>query len=402
MSDGKTAPAPAPSLGLQRQMQIYKGALTGSRLSIPVPLGQLEKKAAEVLDAAAYDYVAGGAAGERTMQANLNAFSRWEIVPRMLRDVSQRDLGIELLGVRLPSPVLLAPIGVQGIVRAEGELASSRAAASLGAPFVLSTVSSHSMEDVARAMGNGTRWFQLYWGNDSSLTASMVQRAEKAGYSALVVTLDTQILGWRPRDLQYPYLPFLLGKGLSNYFSDPVFRARLEKPPEADPAAAVLLWTRVFSNVALSWKDLAWLRQQTRLPILLKGILHPDDARHAIDAGVQGIIVSNHGGRQVDGSIAALDALPEVVRVVQGKMPVLFDSGLRHGADAVKALALGAKAVLLGRPYIWGLAVAGEAGVRDVTLNFLADLDITLGLCGCTSCAALDPSCLRRVPGPES
>jgi isopentenyl diphosphate isomerase/L-lactate dehydrogenase-like FMN-dependent dehydrogenase len=230
----------------------------------------------------------------------------------------------------------------------------------------------------------------------------MVQRAEKAGYVALVVTLDTQILGWRPRDLQYPYLPFLLGKGLSNYFSDPVFRARLERPPEADPAGAVLLWTKVFSNVALSWKDLGWLRQQTRLPILLKGILHPDDARHALDAGVQGIIVSNHGGRQVDGSIAALDALPEVVRVVQGKMPILFDSGLRHGADAVKALALGAKAVLLGRPYIWGLAVAGEAGVGDVTLNFLADLDITLGLCGCTSCVALDPSCLRRVSGPES
>jgi lactate 2-monooxygenase len=386
-----------PSLGLQRQMQIYQGALTGARLSIPVPLEHLEKKAAEVLDAAAYDYVAGGAAGERTMQANLAAFSRWGIVPRMLRDVSQRDLSIELLGMQLPAPLLLAPVGVQGIVHAEGELASGRAAASLRVPFVISTVSSHSIEDVAHAMGNGLRWFQLYWGRDPEITASMLARAEKAGYLALVVTLDTQLLGWRPRDLKYPYLPFLQGKGLGNYFSDPVFRSRLEKPPEADPAAAILLWTRIYSNTALTWKSLAWLRSQTRLPILLKGILHPEDAKHALDAGMQGIIVSNHGGRQVDGAIAALDALPEVVRAVQGSVPVLFDSGIRHGSDAFKAVALGAKAVLLGRPYLWALAVAGEAGVRDITMNFLADLDITIGLSGCRSLGELDSSWLKRT-----
>ena len=398
MSDPKTAAAQdAMSIGLRRQMQIYQGALTGARLSIPVALPQLEKKAAEMLDPAAYDYVAGGAAGERTMQANLDAFSRWEIVPRVLCDVSHRGLSVELFGSRLPAPVLLAPIGVQGIVRSEGELASGRAAASLGVPFVLSTLSSHCIEDVARAMGSAPRWFQLYWGKDSEITASMLARAEKAGYSALVVTLDTQLLGWRPRDLQYPYLPFLQGQGLSNYFSDPVFRSRLEKPPEADPAAAILLWTKIYSNTALTWQDLAWLRSQTRLPILLKGILHADDVRHALDAGVQGIMVSNHGGRQVDGAIAALDALPEVVNVAGGKLPVLFDSGIRHGADALKALALGAKAVLLGRPYIWGLAVAGEAGVRDVTLNFLADLDITMGLCGCASATMLDSSWLREA-----
>lgn len=397
MSDPKTAAAQdAMSIGLQRQMQVYQGALTGARLSIPVPLPLLEKKAAEVMDAAAFDYVAGGASGERTMRANLDAFSRWDIVPRMLCDVSHRDLSIELFGSPLPAPVLLAPIGVQGIVRAEGELASGRAAASLNVPFVLSTLSSHCIEDVACSMGSSPRWFQLYWGKDSEITSSMLARAERAGYSALVVTLDTQLLGWRPRDLQYPYLPFLQGQGLSNYFSDPVFRSRLAAPPEADPAAAILLWTKIYSNTALTWKDLGWLRSQTRLPILLKGILHPDDAQRALDAGMDGVMVSNHGGRQVDGAIAALDALPEVVHAVQGKVPVLFDSGIRHGSDALKALALGAKAVLLGRPYIWGLAVAGEVGVRDVTLNLLADLDITMGLCGCASVGALDDSWLQK------
>jgi lactate 2-monooxygenase len=382
---------------MERQTEIYGGALTGARLSIPASLAALEQKAKEILEPAAYDYVAGGAGAERTMAANLAAFERWQIVPRMLCDVSERDLTTEVLGAHLPAPVLLAPVGVQGIVHADAEVASAKAAASLGVPFTLSTLASRSIEEVAQAMGEGRRWFQLYWGKDPELTASMLARAEKAKYSALVVTLDTQILGWRPRDLDRQYLPFLLGKGLANYFSDPVFRARLEKPPESDPLAAIQLWGRLFSNNALTWNDLAWLREQTRLPILLKGILHPDDARCAIDAGVAGVIVSNHGGRQVDGSIGALDALPGVVEAIRGKLPVLFDSGIRNGADAVKALALGAKAVLLGRPYIWGLGAAGEAGVRDVLLNFLSDLDITMGLGGCRACRDLDASLLRRA-----
>ena len=387
----------SPGLGMERQTEIYASALTGARISIPTSLGALEQKAKEMLEPAAYDYVAGGAGAERTTAANLAAFDRWEIVPRMLCDVSERDLTTELLGERLAAPLLLAPVGVQGIVHAEAEVASGRAAASLGVPFTLSTLSSRSIEEVAQAMGTGRRWFQLYWGKDPELTASMVARAEKAGYSALVVTLDTQILGWRPRDLDRQYLPFLLGKGLANYFSDPVFRARLEKPPETDPVAAIQLWGRLFSNNALTWNDLAWLREQTRMPILLKGILHPDDARCAIDAGAEGVIVSNHGGRQVDGSIGALDALPGVVEAIGGKLPVLFDSGIRGGADGVKALALGARAVLLGRPYIWGLGVAGEAGVRDVLLNFLSDFDITMGLSGVRACRDLDGSLLRRA-----
>lgn len=389
----------SPGLGMERQLEIYRGALTGERLSIPASLSGLEQRAKEVLDPAAYDYVAGAAGGERTMRSNLAAFDKWRIVPRMLRDVSQRDLSAEVLGIRLPAPVLLAPVGVQGIIRADAEVASGRAAASLHIPFTLSTLSSRSMEEVAEAMGAGVRWFQLYWGRDHELTASMLARAEKAGYSALVVTLDTQILGWRERDLERRYLPFLFGKGLANYFSDPVFCSRLKKAPHEDPAAAVLHWSGVFSNTALTWKDIAWLREQTRLLILLKGILHPDDARHASEAGVDGVIVSNHGGRQVDGAIGALDALPGVVDAIGGKMPVLFDSGIRRGADAIKALALGARAVLLGRPYIWGLAVAGEAGVRDVLLNFLADFDITMGLSGCRACSELDRELLRNNPG---
>ena len=390
-----SVPNPAStSLGMQRQFEIYQLGLAGKRLSIPVALAQLEKKAAEVLPPPAYDYVAGGASGERTLRTNLAAFDRWRIVPRMLRDVSQRDLSVELLGHTLPAPLLLGPVGVQGILHADADLASARAAASLGVPFVLSTLSSRSIEDVAHAMGNAPRWFQLYWGKDHELTSSMLRRAKRSGYSALVVTLDTAMLGWRERDLQHPYLPFLLGQGLANYFTDPVFRSRLSETPEGDPAAAIRLWAALFSNTALTWSDLGWLRQQTRMPILLKGILHSDDARRALDSGLDGIIVSNHGGRQIDGAIAALDALPAVADAIQQKIPVLFDSGIRYGSDAIKALALGARAVLLGRLYLWGLAVAGEQGVRDVVQNFLADFDLTLGLSGYKCCSELDGSVL--------
>jgi len=392
----------AANLGMRRQFEIYQLGLGGKKLSVPIPLAELERKAAEVLSAPAYDYVAGSASGERTAQANLAAFDRWRIVPRMLRDVSQRDLTVELLGHTLPAPVLLGPIGVQGILHPESDVATGRAAASLGVPFVLSTVSSRPMEEVAQAMGSAARWFQLYWGKDHELTTSFLQRAEQSGYSALVVTLDTSMLGWRERDLRHPHLPFLLGHGLANYFTDPIFCSRLAQPPLADPASAIRLWASLFSNTALTWTDLAWLRQQTRLPILLKGILHPDDARLALEHGADAIIVSNHGGRQVDGAIAALDALPAVVAAIENKIPILFDSGIRYGADAIKALALGARAVLLGRLYVWGLAIAGEQGVRDVMQNFLADFDLTMGLSGLRSLKELEPSMLMEFPDRKS
>ena len=386
----------ALSPGMQRQFEIYQLGLAGKELSVPIPLSELEKKAAEVLTPQAYDYVAGSASGERTARANLAAFDRWSIVPRTLRDVSDRDLSVELLGQHLPVPVLLGPVGVQNIIHPEAELAVARAAASLGVPFVLSTVSSRSIEEIGRAMASVPHWFQLYWGKDHELTSSLLQRAENAGYTALVVTLDTAMLGWRERDLRHPYLPFLLGHGLANYFTDPIFCSRLKQPPQADPPAAIRLWASLFSNTALTWKDLGWLRGQTRLPVVLKGILHPDDARLAIDHGADAMIVSNHGGRQVDGAISALDALPGVVAAVEQKIPVLFDSGIRYGADAIKAMALGARAVLLGRLYLWGLAVGGEQGVRDIVQNFLADLDLTMGLSGFRSVKELSPSILKE------
>jgi lactate 2-monooxygenase len=402
MSDSKE-PQAMPT-GAERELQIYALGLSGGKPSVPVPLHLLEQKAREILAPRAYDYVAGAAGGEDTMRANREAFYRWRIVPRMLRDVSNRDLSVEVLGARLPAPILLGPVGVQEIIHSDADVASARAAASLGLPFVLSTMSSRSMEEVAQSAAKVTessRWFQLYWGKNPELTASMLQRAERAGYSALVVTLDTNILGWRERDLHHGYLPFILGQGLANYFSDPVFRGLLAQAPEQNPAAAIQLWGSLFSNTTLTWKDIGFLRQHTSLPIILKGILHSNDAARALDAGVDALIVSNHGGRQVDGAIGALDALPGVVREVNGRVPVLFDSGIRHGADVFKALALGARAVLLGRPYLWGLAVAGEEGVRDVLLNLVADLDLTMALSGYTCCRELDSSALCRSDSAE-
>src|SRR5216684_3885483 len=392
------APQTIPS-GPERELQIYAQALAGGKLSVPISLCVLEQKAKEILEPRAYDYVAGGAGGEDTMRANREAFYRWRIVPRMLRDVAKRDLSMEVPGALLPAPILLGPVGVQEIVHKDADVASARAAASLGLPFVLSTMSSRTIEDVAQSaakVADSPRWFQLYWGKNPELTASMLQRAERAGYSALVVTLDTHSLGWRERDLHHGYLPFMLGQGLANYFSDPVFRGLLEQPPEQNPMAAIQLWGTLFSNPALTWKDIGFLRKHTRVPIILKGILHANDAAKALDAGVDALIVSNHGGRQVDGAIGALDALPGVVREVKGRVPVLFDSGIRRGADIFKALALGARAALIGRPYMWGLAVAGEEGVRDLLLNLAADLDLTMTLSGYTCCRELDASALCK------
>jgi isopentenyl diphosphate isomerase/L-lactate dehydrogenase-like FMN-dependent dehydrogenase len=382
----------AISIGTQRQMEVYQAGVAGKRPLMPVAVEELEQKAKEVLSPEAYGYVAGSAGSEDSARANREGFRRWRIVPRFLRDVSSRDLSIELLGRRLPAPLLLAPIGVLEIVHKDAELAVARAARSLGVPIVLSTLSSNPLEIVAKVMEDVPRWFQLYWPRNPELAASFVARAERAGYSAIVVTLDTYHLGWRERDIQHAYLPFLKGQGLANYFTDPVFRASLSAPPEKDPGPAVLQFVQVVSNPSLAWEDVSFLRKHTRLPIMLKGILHPDDARRAVDHGVDGIIISNHGGRQLDGAVAAIDALPRIVQAVGKETNLLFDSGIRRGADIFKAVALGAQAVLLGRPYCYGLAVAGEDGVRTVLANLLADLDLTLGLAGCTSFGELSMS----------
>jgi isopentenyl diphosphate isomerase/L-lactate dehydrogenase-like FMN-dependent dehydrogenase len=387
-----------PNIGTQRQMEIYKAGLAGKTPGTPVSIDELAQQAKSVLKQEAYDYLAGGAGGEETVLANREAFRRWRIVPRYLRDVSRRDLSVEILGTTLPAPFVLAPIGVQSILHKHGELAVAEAAAALGIPLILSTASSSTMEDVAEKMGDVLRWFQLYWPKNDDLTASFLRRAEQAGYRAIVVTLDTFLLSWRERDIQNAYLPFARGEGLANYFSDPVFRAAIGGDPIKHPIRAVEYFGEIFSDPGRTWEDLSRLRDLTRLPLLLKGILHPDDAKRALDYGVAGVIVSNHGGRQLDGAIAALDALPRVVDAVGDKTTVLFDSGIRRGTDVIKAIALGARCVLLGRPYCYGLAVSGKEGVRDVCLNLVADIDLTLGLSGCASVAELGRELVERVP----
>jgi isopentenyl diphosphate isomerase/L-lactate dehydrogenase-like FMN-dependent dehydrogenase len=379
------------------QYEIYLAGMADQVPEHPMSWAEWERRAAETLDDGPRGYLFGGAGTEDAMRANLEAFRRWRIVPRMLRDVSERDLSTELFGTAMPAPLVMSPVGVQSILHQEGELASARAAASQGVPVIASTAGSYTLEDIAEACGDAPRWYQLYWPRGEELAASFVSRAEAAGYSALVVTLDTWLLGWRPRDLVGAYLPFLKSVGIANYLADPVFCSTLEKTPEEDPQAAVGQFVGVFSNPTVTWDDLAWLREQTKLPIVLKGILHPDDAREAVARGVDGVLVSNHGGRQVDGAIAALDALPGVVEAIGDEVPVLLDSGVRSGADAFKALALGARAVGLGRPAMWGLAVAGENGVRTVIRSFLAELDLTLALSGHTSLETVGPDTLVRA-----
>jgi lactate 2-monooxygenase len=417
-------------IGRSRQAEIYLAGVRGRKPAVPANPSALEERARRKLSAEAFAYVAGGAGLETTMAANRAAFERRRIVPRALRDVSVRRTNVELLGRTLPGPFLIAPVGVLEMAHPGADLAVARAAAAEGVPMIFSSQASRTVEECAAAMGDAPRWFQLYFSTRNELVQSFVSRAEASGCEAVVLTLDTTMLGWRLRDLDLAYLPFLLGKGIAQYVSDPAFQRLLdeEEPVAAErgpvtpaalrallrlsraypgstwhnlrsarPRAAVRLFLDVFSRPSLSWDDVAFLREATRLPILLKGILHPGDAHRALDHGVDGIVVSNHGGRQVDGAIASLDALPAIVEAVADRVPVLLDSGVRGGADAFKALALGARAVLIGRPYVYGLALAGEAGVREVVRNFLADFDLTMGLAGCTSVDEIGPETLAPL-----
>jgi isopentenyl diphosphate isomerase/L-lactate dehydrogenase-like FMN-dependent dehydrogenase len=374
--------------GGQIQTSIY---LAGES-AWPISPDEWEARAAEALDPRPFDYIAGGAGSESTMHANREAFERRRLRPRMLRGNRQRELSVEVLGTRSPAPFLLAPVGVLSIAHAEGELAVARASAATGVPLILSSAASHTIEQVAEAMGDAPRWFQLYWVNDREIAASFVQRAEAAGYAAIVVTLDTPVLGWRERDLRNAYLPFITGEGCAQFFSDPVFRSRLEQPPEEDLLAAAAAMLATFPNLGLTWDDLDWLRARTDLPLVVKGVLTAEDARLALEHGADGISVSNHGGRQVDGAVAALDALVEVRAEVGAEVCVLMDGGVRRGADVLKALALGADAVLLGRPYAYGLAVGGQEGVETVITQLMADTDLTLALLGGHSASDLDES----------
>ncbi|GAB1339275.1 lactate 2-monooxygenase [Streptomyces sp. E-15] len=382
------------------QYEIYLNGTTGAVPRLPTDPTRLEELAEHRLAPGPVGYVAGAAGDGSTARANREALARHRIVPRMLRDVRERDLTTEVLGRTLPAPLALAPVGVLSIVHPDAETAAARAAAALGVPFVLSSASSTPLERVAEAMGDAERWFQLYWGKDREVTRSFLGRARAAGYSVLVVTLDTPLLAWRPRDLDQAYLPFVHGVGTANYFTDPAFRAGLAKPVHEDPDAAVLHFLGLFGDAGHTWPDLAFLREHWDGPIVLKGVLHPDDARLAADAGMDGVVVSNHGGRQVAGSVAAADALPGVADAVGDRLAVLFDSGVRTGDDVFKALALGARAVLLGRPYVYGLGLDGQAGVDHVIRCVLAEFDLTLALSGHASPHTLTRSALASRGGP--
>ena len=349
---------------------------TVAAATIPGDLSQLEARAAADLSPEALGYIRAGAGDRDTTRANAAAFRRWKIKRRAGRTPAKVDLSTTILGTRMPAPVLFAPVGVQTLAHPDGDLASARAAAELGLTYVHSTQGAYKMEDVAAANGDGSRWYQLYWPTDDELVASFLRRAAAAGYTHLMITLDTTLLGWRPLDLDIAYSPFLENKGIANYTSDPVFqRKHMPVPAEVAPLAAGIAFARVFQNPGLSWSQLPLIRANWDGPIMLKGIQSPRDARLAIKHKIDGIVVSNHGGRQVDGAIAALDALQPIVKAVDGAMPVLFDSGIRTGRDAFKALALGADAVLVGRPYIYGLALDGQRGTRRVMQTLVNELE---------------------------
>lgn len=414
------------------QRRIYTVGTQGKRPRVPVSATELELEAHAHMEARALAYVAGGAGSEETQRANRTAFERWQITPRVLRDVTERDTSVTLFGRKLTTPLLLSPIGVCDMAHPDGDAAVAAACRQTGTPMIFSNQASVTMEKCATILGDSPRWFQLYWSKSRELVASFVQRAEKCGCEAIVVTLDTPLLGWRPRDLDLGSLPFARGLGLAQYFSDPVFQNYLDDPtrkgpPEPKPKInlqtfmtardiaraypggfwknlrsnrplrAIRQFLDIYSRTDLCWPDLAYLREKTRLPIVLKGILSAEDAHLAVDAGVDGIWVSNHGGRQLDGAIASLDALVNVVSAVAGKIPILFDSGIRCGSDMFKALALGATAVCLGRPYIYGLALAGEQGVVEVICNLIAEFELQMSLSGCRNLDELHETISKRT-----
>jgi lactate 2-monooxygenase len=352
------------------QFGIYLDGLSGKRPALPMSYAELERQAEECMSPEMWSYVAGGAGNERTQRANVRAFDGWGLMPRMLAAAAERDLSVDL--------------------------ASARAAAAMGVPMVASTLSQDPMEAVTAEFGDTPGWFQLYPPADREVCESLVRRAEAAGFSAIVITLDTLTLGWRPRDLALASFPQLKGLCLANYTSDPVFRSRLAVPPEEDLQAATGQWALLFGNQRLSWDDLPWLRSLTSLPLLLKGVCAPQDARRAVDAGIDGLWCSNHGGRQANGGLPALDCLPGVVDAA-GAVPVIFDSGVRSGADVAIALALGARAVAIGRPYAYGLAVGGQAGIEHVLRCMLAELDLLMAVDGYPSVTAFDRDAVHRV-----
>lgn len=381
--------------GPEIQGGVYLRGLGGAKPEIPTSFPGLEAAAKAKMSRQAWAYTAGAAGLESSMEANRAAFARYPIAPRMLGGAGQRDLSCEMFGVKVAAPLFSSPIGVLEMMHPEADLAVARAMASLNLAMMISSQASTPMEKIAEANGDGPRFFQLYWGKSDAIAESFVKRAEAIGCKAIFITLDTTVLGWRPRDLDLGFLPFLRAQGIAQYTSDPVFRAMLPAPPEENPMAAAVTFTQVFSDPGLDWARIAKIRSWTKLPVVLKGIMRADDAAKAVAEGYDGVMVSNHGGRQIDGGIGALDALSEVLPAVNGKAAVYFDSGVRCGADAFKALALGAHAVGIGRPYAYGLVIDGENGVKTVMEYLTGELDLTMALMGTRTIAEIDRGSLR-------
>ncbi|WP_342504161.1 alpha-hydroxy acid oxidase [Lysinibacillus sp. FSL L8-0126] len=364
----------------------------------PICFADLEKAVAEKIEAGPFGYIRSGAGGEQTLRNNRAAFEKYSIVPRFLKDVSNVQTSINLFGKTYPTPLLFAPVGMNGMVHDEGELAVVRAAKHLNMPYIQSTVSTYALEEVAQAAPSATKWFQLYWSTNEEIAFSMVARAEAAGFEAIVLTVDTVMLGWREEDVRNQFSPLKLGYARGNYMNDPVFTATL--PDDSFESYVQGVLQNVF-HPTLNWKHVRELKKRTNLPILLKGILHPEDAKLAIDNGIDGIIVSNHGGRQLDGVIGSLDALPAIAKVVNGQIPIILDSGVYRGMDALKALALGADAVAIGRPFVYGLALEGQQGVEKVMTNLYDELKVSIALAGATSIKGLRNITLVKHDGTE-
>ena len=385
---------PPRQFGPETQGAIYLRGLSGAKPDIPTSFTGLEAAAKQKMSPEAWAYTAGSAGLESAADANRAAFARVPFAPRMLAGAAQRALGCEIFGARVAAPLFSCPIGVLEMMHADADLAVARAMARLNLPMIISSQASYPMEQIAEANGEGPRFYQLYWGKSDALAESFVKRAEAIGCRAIFLTLDTLVLGWRPRDLDLGFSPFLRGQGIAQYTSDPVFRGLLQQTPEENPLGAAVQFTQLFSEPGLDWKRIAKIRSWTKLPIVLKGVMRADDAARAVREGYDGILVSNHGGRQVDGGMGALDALPGVVAAAKGKIPVFMDSGVRCGADVFKALALGATAVGIGRPFVYGLALAGETGVQTVMEYLLAELDLTMALNGCPTIRDISPDLL--------
>ncbi|WP_330631736.1 alpha-hydroxy-acid oxidizing protein [Halocatena halophila] len=384
-------------VGEHRQQEIYaNGMVTGQPPEIPVQYPDLRDEALETLEPAVRGYLAGGAGSESTMAANRDAFEGYQIVPRLGRDVANRSLSVTPFDKQWPFPVALAPVGVQSIIHDDGVLATARATNSLDIPLCVSSVSSVPLERVGNVLEPGSWWFQLYYSSDPAITESLLERAQAAGCGGIIITLDVPILGWRERDLKRGYLPFLDGEGIANFTTDPAFRDRLGCDPETNEMAAIQEFLTVFGDPTVTWDDLETIRSQTELPVVFKGICHPDDARRAIDCGADGVVVSNHGGRQLDRAVPALEALEPIVDAIGDHATIWFDSGIRSGSDIAIALALGADVVGLGRPYCYGLALAGSDGVEAVCRNILAEFDLTLANAGITDVTALDSTVLKK------